>query len=112
MKYVALGMAILALSLVSDTAFGTDPINAGHLKNVTWRHGWITFYIIGADGTNYCEPCPVDSSATNYNRCWISDTKSAQVSMLLLADAQDRLLSGRVIDITTDCTVYQMTVHE
>lgn len=112
MNRLVITSALLALAL-PHAASATDPINAGNLRALTLRQGYVMFKVISSDGTNQCAPCPYDPGnmgAGGY--CWIAETDSPKLSVLLLARAQESMISGRVTDMATNCTVYQLTMND
>lgn len=103
---------IVLLSLFSSTVNASDPLASGYVTTLTYRGGYYIFQIT-KNGVNSCQPCPGDpGQATGANYCWISETRTAQIAMLLMARAQGLEVRGRVNGITTDCTIYQMTIQD
>lgn len=106
------GFLFLLLTLFSSTVNATDPLASGYVTTLTYRGGYYIFQIT-KNGANSCQPCPGDPGlATGANYCWISETKTAQIAMLLMARAQGLEVRGRVTGITTDCAIYQMTIQD
>jgi len=111
---VACTRCVLALAglMVAYTANATDPVSLGTISGLTYRGGYVMFQLISGT-TNSCAPCPGDPGAyAPGSFCWIPTSNAAQMSVLLVAKAEGLAVSGRVTGITTDCTVYQMTVAD
>ncbi len=102
----------LFVALFSLALSATEPVAYGKIKTLTYRGGWVMFTIVGADNVNYCSSCPADPGVQGTQKCWIEETKSAQLSMLLAAQARDKMVRGRVISLTQNCNVYEMTVQD
>lgn len=101
---------VLGLSLAS-VAFASDPVAAGSVAALTYRDGYVLFQLTSS-GVNSCAPCPADPAGLGSGAyCWISTSLSAQIAMLLEAQAEGLAVGGRVNGISSDCTVYQMTVQ-
>lgn len=103
---------ILFLSVLSFSVNATEPVAYGKIKTLTYRGGWVMFTMVGADNVNYCSTCPADPGAQGTQKCWIEETKSAQLSMLLAAQARDKMVRGRVISLTQNCNLYEMVVQD
>ncbi|WP_299006297.1 hypothetical protein [uncultured Shewanella sp.] len=98
--------------LLSGQLLASDAINEGSISDVSYRDGFVTLRVIGGDGeTNHCDKCPSDPGGFGFNKCWIEESKTAQISLLLSAQARGKKIAGRVYDITKDCTLYQMSVQ-
>lgn len=94
-------------------AEATDPISAGYVSWLSSRNGYVMFKVVAADGTQHCAPCPADPgnmSAGGY--CWIAETDRTKLGVLFMARAQSLQISGRVSDLATNCTMYQMTLRD
>ncbi|MCP4490644.1 MAG: hypothetical protein GY820_25530 [Gammaproteobacteria bacterium] len=111
MKYVA-KIVLLGALLFSANSMASVNIPIGSIKQISYRGGYITLKIVGDDGTNYCEPCPVDPGKRSTKKCWIQETKTAQISMLLSAQARGKKIYGRVGDFSTVCEIYQMSIED
>lgn len=108
---VALGFALMFGVL--PTALATDPIASGYVRRLTFRGEYAMFKVVSADGTNQCLPCPADPAGFNKGEfCWVKETDRTKISALMLAKAQGSMISGRVSDLLTDCTIYQLTVYD
>jgi len=103
---------VLLLALISLSTYASEPIPTGKIKNLTYRAGWVMFKIVNASGVNACETCPTDPGAMGSKRCWIKGDESAQLSMILSAQARDKSISGRVTDLSSSCGLYQMSVSD
>lgn len=102
----------IAVALLPAIASATDPIAIGNITDLSYRGGYYIFEITNG-GTNSCAPCPADPGAmASGQNCWIAETQTAQLAMLLSAHAQGLRLSGRVVSIASNCSVYQMTVAD
>lgn len=108
MRYLT---TLLTLLTVSQVTQASEAIPIGEISEVSYRGGWVTLKVIGEDGTNYCAPCPVDPGGRSTQKCWIEETKQAQISMLLSAQARDKRVYGRVSDFSTNCDIYQMSIE-
>ncbi|WP_299494775.1 hypothetical protein [uncultured Shewanella sp.] len=109
LKGIVLGMG----ALLSGQLLASDAINQGSISDVAYRDGFVTLRVIGSDGdTNHCDKCPSDPGGISTSKCWIEESKTAQISMLLSAQARGKKITGRVHDIAKDCTLYQMTLQD
>jgi hypothetical protein len=104
------GIAVGLLSFAS-AADGSDALSPGYVSNLSYRAGYVMFSIIGSNGTNACSACPTDPGSMSAQNCWIAQSQTAELSILLLASAQGKMVSGRVNAFATDCTVYQLNVQ-
>jgi len=105
------GYCLLA-ALLCFPAYATEPVGYGKVKSLTYRNGWVMFTLVGADNVNYCSSCPVDPAVQGTQKCWIQETKSAQLSMLLAAQARDKMVRGRVISLVQNCNLYEMVIQD
>lgn len=103
--------AALLVFGVGHQAQATDPVDFGTVSELTYRNGYYVFRLNNSSG-NSCQPCPLDPATVGYNKCWIHESKTVQIALLLSAHAQGLRVTGRVNDIATDCTVYQMRVED
>lgn len=98
--------------LLPTIACATDPIAIGHITSLSYRGGYCIFKITNGS-TNSCAPCPADPGGMQVGHfCWIPETQTAQAALLLSAHAQGRRIAGRVVGITSNCTMYQMTLED
>lgn len=98
---------------VQPSALATNPITYGYVRILTFRGEYAMFKVVSADGTNQCQPCPADpANFSSGTYCWIRETDKTKVSALMLARAQGAMISGRVSDLATNCTMYQLTMHD
>lgn len=105
-------MAVTCGLLVATTAHATDPVSAGTISALTYRGGYVMFQL-KSGSTNHCAPCPADPAQFNSGAyCWIAQTQRTQLAILLSAKATGLTVSGRVTGISSDCTLYQMTVAD
>lgn len=95
---------------MSFMSAASDPISSGLIKNLSYRGDWVMLKIVDENGLNHCKPCPTDPAAFGKGACWISKNSNAQLSMILSAQAQQKYMHGRVIDLTSNCEIYQMTI--
>lgn len=102
---------IVALGVLSG-ARGSEAVQAGYVKGLSYRQGYVNFQVVGDDGSNYCSACPTDPSAMGAQRCWIAESQKTEVSMILLASAQNKKISGRVVAFASDCGVYQLSIQD
>lgn len=105
------GMVFGIGALLSGQLMASEAINIGKISEISYREGYVTLRIIGDDGTNYCEACPSDPGGRSTKKCWIEESKTAQISMLLSAQARGKKVYGRVLDMTKDCKLYQMSIE-
>lgn len=108
MKFLV-GIFLVVSSFVS---MASDALPSGSIKGLSYRGGWVTFKVVNSLGVNQCASCPTDPGAMNSGNCWVEESKTAQLSMLLGAQARNKSISGRVSSLTTNCEVYQMTVAD
>ena len=104
---------VSSLALTS-VAYASDAVGPGTIKNLTFRGNYLMFQLIDGTGVNSCALCPGDpGSFASGGYCWMTTTNNAtQVSLLELAKAQGVSVSGRVTALSTDCTVYQMSLAD
>lgn len=103
-------IALFGTALVGSVALASDPIAAGDVTNLTYRSNYILFQVVN-NGVNSCANCPADPAGLgNGGYCWVATTQTAEIAIILAAQSQNSLVSGRVNALATDCTVYQMTV--
>ena len=100
------------ITLLFCPVLATEAVAYGKVKTLTYRGGWVMFTIVGANNVNYCSSCPADPGAQGTQKCWIEETKSAQLSMLLAAQARDKMVRGRVISLTQNCNLYEMVIQD
>jgi hypothetical protein len=81
---------VILLSAISISCFASDPIAAGKVKNLSYRAGWVMFKVVNDSGVNLCQSCPTDPGSMNRQHCWIKSDETAQISMLLSAQARDK----------------------
>lgn len=99
-------------ALLPAVAWATDPVAIGYVTDLSYRGGYYIFKITNGS-TNSCAPCPGDPGAMAAGQnCWIAETQTAQLAMLLSAHAQRLRVSGRVVAISSNCSLYQMTVAD
>lgn len=110
--YVFYKIGIVLILGLSNFAFSSEAVPAGKIKELSYRGGYLTFKIVSDSGVNSCEACPTDPGNRSSRKCWISEDKSVQVSMLLFAQARDKKIFGRVGQFTTVCDVYQMSIDD
>lgn len=91
------------------SATASDNLSPSIISKLSYRGGYILFEL-NNNGTNSCAPCPTDPSGFGSKKCWVSEDKKVQVSMILAAHAQGKKLEGRVNGLTTNCEIYQMTI--
>ncbi|NQY33700.1 MAG: hypothetical protein HRT37_01770 [Alteromonadaceae bacterium] len=106
-KLMCVGYTVCSFSIIAS-----ELIEKGHIKEISYRAGYITLKIIADDGTNFCEACPADPGGRSDNKCWIEETKEAQISMLLSAQARGKKVYGRVMNFSTNCNIYQMSIDD
>lgn len=70
------------------------------------------FKVVNDSGNNFCQSCPTDPGKMGSQKCWVKGDESAQISLILSAQARDKKISGRVFDFDTNCNLYQMTVAD
>ncbi len=104
-------LLVVGLMYASCASAATVGIPYGDVKSLTYRGGWVSFKIVGEDGTNYCSSCPTDPGLQGREKCWIEETKNAQLSMILSAQARGKMIRGRISD-QANCNVYEMTVQD
>lgn len=104
-----LGIMMLTGSFICSAS---DALSPGSIKELSYRGGWVMFKIVNDSGVNYCNECPTDPGAMGAGRCWINESKSAQLSMLLSAQARDKKVYGRVGSLNSSCNVYQMSIAD
>jgi len=103
---------VLAASMMlANLAAATEALQAGTIKNLSYRGGYVTFNVIGDGGVNYCESCPTDPGSRGNKACWIEEGKQVQISILLSAQARGKKIYGRVPEFVSNCSIYQMTVE-
>lgn len=98
------------MSFMSFMSAASEPISSGMIKNLSYRGDWVMLKIVDENDLNHCEPCPTDLAAFGKGACWISKNNNAQLSMMLSAQAQQKDIHSRVIDLTSNCKIYQMTI--
>ncbi len=103
------GIMMLTASFICSASEALPP---GSVKGLSYRGGWVMFKVVNDSGLNYCGECPTDPGAMGSGRCWIAESKNAQLSMLLSAQARDKKIYGRVSSLNSSCNVYQMTVGD
>jgi len=106
---------ILLLTLLfcaSFPAFSSEALGSGSISNLSYRGGFVMFKVVGANGVNKCEQCPVDPGKMGVGRCWVNENEKSQVSMLLTAKVTNKEIRGRVYSFSTNCTLYQMTLSD
>ncbi len=111
MKNYILLITLIAL-IVSQKGYCSEALPLGAIKEISSRGGWVTLKVVGADGTNYCEACPVDPGGRSTKKCWINEDQSTQISMLLSAQARGKRVYGRVGSFATSCGIYQMSIED
>lgn len=110
MKIAITALTVFGAMILSSRALASDPIAAGSVTNLTYRDSYVLFQL-ESSGTNSCSKCPTDPAGLGAGGyCWISTSVSAQIAMLLQAYAEGLAVGGRVNGISSDCTVYQMTI--
>ncbi|MFC1747386.1 hypothetical protein ACFL2V_01120 [Pseudomonadota bacterium] len=83
----------------------------GAPKNITYRGGYVMFKVTDpATDVNACAACPIGPGGYNAGHCWISDTKKAQLSLLLMAKAMGNQVKGRADNLTSACEVNELSV--
>lgn len=100
------------LLLISLESFATEGFGYGHIKSLTYRGGWVMFTVVSENNENYCAKCPVDPGSQGISKCWIEESKTAQLSMLLSAQARNKKVGGRVFGLASNCNVYEMTIQD
>lgn len=80
----------MVFTLISTPLLASDGLQAGHIKDLSYRGGWVMFKVVNDAGVNRCEQCPVDPGNLGTKRCWVKETKSAQISMILSAQARNK----------------------
>lgn len=104
-------LTFILLLFLSCPVVATEVLSAGYIKGLSYRGGFVMFKVVD-NGVNYCSQCPVDPGAMGVGRCWVDESKSSQISMLITAKATNKPISGRVYSFSTNCTIYQMTVGD
>src|SRR5690242_16412933 len=106
--------AALILALTAAPTLATDAIGRGMVSSVTWRANYVMFAVVSSGpgpAANLCAPCPADpSNLASGGFCWISVTETTAIQMLLLARTNNKYINGRVVSLTTDCTMYQLQI--
>ena len=103
---------LLLIALASmQSAKATNAIPGGYVTNLTYKDVYFVFQLQD-NGSNSCAPCPRDPVglyAGGY--CWISATAKGEVALLVAAEVHHLIVSGRVESLSSDCTVYQMSLQ-
>lgn len=84
----------------------------GKIKTLSSRGGYVTFEMVDDNGVNQCQSCLVDPGGRSNNRCWVKETEEVKISLLLSAQARDKKITGRVVNLTNSCEIYQLTVED
>ncbi len=111
MKKIQFILGVMTLS-ASFVCSASDALSPGIVKGLSYRGGWVMFQVKSDSGVNYCGECPTDPGRLGSGRCWIEENKTAQLSMLLSAQARNKKIYGRVSSLSSSCNVYQMTIGD
>jgi hypothetical protein len=112
LKAILVTTLLVTLMWLPRPSSATDAVGPGLISDLTYREGYLMFQLVSG-GVNACGPCPGDPGHfTGGGFCWIAQTQTVQIAAFLEAKALCLVLSGRVNGLTTDCTVYQMSVSD
>lgn len=113
LKGLLASCACVASLLMASVSHATDPIAAGRVSLLTHRNGYVMFKVVSDSGVNGCAPCPGDPAAyAAGGNCWIADTETARLAIVYMARAQGEQILGRVADLATNCSMYQLTLTD
>lgn len=103
-------ISILCLFLAVPV-YASEGFDYGYIKNLSYRGDYVTFNVETESGANLCAACPTDPGLRGTKACWIHESETVQISILLSAHARGKKVAGRVAEFATSCGVYQMTVE-
>ncbi len=105
-------LGVLFLFGISSSLFASEAVPIGKISELSYRGGYVTFRVVNDQGVNYCSACPTDPGNRGAGKCWVKESKTVQIGMLLSAQARGKKIYGRVGGFSTSCEVYQMSVED
>lgn len=109
--FKSLGVLITATAICqAPAACSSDAVAAGYVTNLAYLNNYVMFQIV-SNGVNSCAPCPPDPGGlSGGSYCWVAASLSTEIAMMLTATTQKLEILGRVNGLTSDCTLYELTV--
>jgi len=103
-------LSLFVMLFAANSVFASDALPVGEIKELSYRNGWVTLKVMGPEGQNYCDACPIDPGSRSTKKCWIEESKQFQLAMILSAQASGKKIYGRVVSFSTSCNIYQMSI--